>query len=47
MRDVIVGLKNHNTHEAKDFVVPRIVGEAPGKGTILASGSLATNTVST
>jgi len=28
MRDVIGGLKNHTTREAKDFVVSRIVEEA-------------------
>lgn len=33
MRDVIDGLKNHSTREAKDFVVSRIVGEAQREGT--------------
>ena len=28
MRDVIDGLKNHSTREAKDFVVSRLVEEA-------------------
>jgi len=29
--DVIDGLKNHSTHEAKDFVVLRVVEEAQPK----------------
>ena len=36
MRDVIDGLKNHSTREAKDFVVSRIVEEAQREGTPLS-----------
>ena len=36
MRDIIDGLKNHSTREAKDFVVSRIVEEAQREGTPLS-----------
>jgi hypothetical protein len=36
MGDVIDGLKNHSTREAKDFLVSRIVEEAQREGTPLS-----------
>ena len=36
MHDVIDGLKNHSTRDAKDFVVSRIVEEAQREGTPLS-----------
>ncbi len=36
MGDVIDGLKNHSTREAKDFAVSRIVEEAQHEGTPLS-----------
>jgi hypothetical protein len=36
MRDVIDGLKNHSTREAKDLGVSRIVEEAQREGTPLS-----------
>jgi hypothetical protein len=36
MCDVIDGLKNHSTREAKDFMVSRIVEEAQREGTPLS-----------
>ena len=36
MSVVIDGLKNHTTHEAKDFAVSRIIDEAQREGTFLS-----------